>query len=178
MTAPYQPDRQVHPEPSHLAQALQMGNTPEQCQAPLLQSDLLPSYHFKPPPDTSTTATVVVTGQPTAATTTCTSSPVNAGNVLATFALVLSTITTICCGVYLIYPCCIIPAFVLAILARDSTGSKQKSIAAIGIGLNAAVIATVCFLVVFFVVFPLPTYLQFPGPHTPTDTAAAPSTVS
>ena len=77
---------------------------------------------------------------------------------MTTSALVLSAVTMICCGAYLIFLSCIIPAFILAIMARDSTGTKQKTNAAISIVLNVAVVTfVVLFVVVFIIAYPTAT---------------------
>ena len=154
MAARYQPDQQAYPQPSNPTQPQQMRNVPERYRHPdpPPQSDLPPSYHVKLPPNTATTATVVVTGQPTSTTTSSVSPPANTGNILATCALVLSAVTMICCGAYLIFLSCIIPAFILAIMARGSTGTKQKTNAAISIVLNVAVISCVVLFVIVFTI--------------------------
>ena len=136
MAAPYKTNQQAYPPASHppegqatsSTQSQQGGNIPE------LYPALPPSYNA------SSTPSVVVVHQPTTATTTDASSSADANNNWATWALVLSAFTMICCGAYLLFLICIIPAFILALKARESTGSEQKKNGRISIALNVAVV--------------------------------------
>ena len=151
MAAPYKTNQQAYPPASHppegqaatSTQPKQVENVPELYPALPPQDDLPPSYN------TSSTPSVIVVHQPTTATTTDASSPAEASDNLAICALVLSAFTMICCGAYLLFLICIIPAFILALKARESTGSEQQTNGTISIGLNVAVVACcVLFLVI------------------------------
>ena len=142
------PGQGAYPLPEQAAYPPQAESAPFH-QYPQKQGDLPPSYDYKPPPITTTASTVVVAAQPTT-TTTYASPQTNGSDVLITCALVFSIITLACCGTSLFCLICIIPAFVLAIRARGTTGSEQKNSAAISIALNVAVVACcVLFLVTF-----------------------------
>ena len=146
MDAHYKPDQQPGPPSEQGAYPPPQGAYP---QYPQQQGDLPPSYDKPPPINGTTSHTVVVAAQPTTATTTY--APKTDGNeILATSALVFSIITILCCGTSVVCLACIIPALILAIKARGSTGSEQQKNAAISIALNAAVvICCVLFLVIF-----------------------------
>ena len=146
MAAPYKTNQQAYPPASHppegqaasSTQPQQVGNVPELYPALPPQDDLPPSYN------TSSTPSVVVVHQPTTATTTDASSPADVSDNWAICALVFSAFTMICCGAYLLFLICIIPAFILALKARESTGSEQKTNGTYSIGLNVVVV--VCFV--------------------------------
>ena len=153
MAAPYKTKQQAYPLASHppegqaasSTQSQQVGNVPELYPALPLQGDLPPSYN------TSSTPSVVVVHQPTTVTTTDASSPADASDNWATCSLVLSAFTMICCGAYLLFLICIIPAFILALKARQSTGSEQRKNDTISIALSVAVVVCVALFLIIFI---------------------------
>ena len=125
------------------------------------QPYLPPSYDSQPQPSTSANTTIVVTSQPATLTTASMSPPKNQQSV-AICALVFSIITLICCGPYLIFLTCSIPALILAIMAIMSTGTKQKNNAGISITLNVVVIVcSVVSIIALFLATFIPVFLAF-----------------
>ena len=145
------PEDEYQPAPAQFP--LQPVSLPPQTNPPGYQ--YVGQAGYQPITDTSTVATVV-TSQPTLASV---SSPPEADYTpVAIVALVLSIITTVCCGVFcffLIYPlACTVPALILAIVALVTRGTAQKTNAAVSIGLSVAIIvATVVLVVIVGIVY-------------------------
>ena len=157
MAAPY-PDQQAYQPPHQpYQQPPEGGYQPAPAQFPSQQTKPFPDQGKPPgyeyggqPGYGSTNTTVVVSSQPTPVTTAYDSVSFEQDySGMAVCALVFSIITLLCTGASLLCLTCSIPALILAIVALGTTGSAQKSNAAISIGLNVTVVVcTVLFLIV------------------------------
>ena len=110
---------------------------PPKGQPPLYNHSVDPPGHNYQPQSVATSSHTVMV-QPAAVNTSSVPHPETGNICLAAFSLVLSLITlTLCAGTFFLLPC-IIPGFILAVVAMTTKGSSQKKYAGISIGFSVA----------------------------------------
>ena len=125
-------------------------------QAPPPQSYPLqgqPPSYVGQPESSCQLQTVASAEQTTVAITGSAEVPQTANSCLTLTALMLSIITVITCGATIVFLPCIVPGFILAIVAAYYKGKYQATNATISIGLNIAMV--VCCIMVLVIMLPL-----------------------
>lgn len=142
MATQHYPEQQAYPPQSY----------PPQGQPPSYNYNTdQTGYNYQP--QSASASNLPVMAQPAGANTSSVPHP-EAGNPgLAVGALVFSVITLLFCGSSIIFLCCAIPGFILAIEAMRTEGSSQTNNARISICLN--ITTFICFTVILGIVVPI-----------------------